>query len=102
MRKKNEQVAPPTANELQAAATQLSNPTSLTLLSYLYKSGFGLQSSIIKATAFSQSTVSKQLKALLTAGLVSKEKFRTCNIYSLNRPQFVRFGLAIDVWLKEN
>ena len=101
MPKKIETATPPTQFELHKVAKLLASNTSLTILRYLYHAGFGLQNSIVKATGFGQSTISKQLKFLITAGLVSKERFRTCIIYSCNRAVFQRLGLEIEVWLSD-
>src|SRR4051812_41010366 len=101
MRIKKLHLNPPTSRELQAAAKELANATSLTVLRYLFHAGFGLQSSIINGTGIKQSALSKKLSALLSIGLVTKDCFRTCKIYSLNRDHFQMLGFDINVWLGE-
>jgi DNA-binding MarR family transcriptional regulator len=101
MKKAKEPLPPPSPRQLKSAAKCLANETSLTILKFLNISGFGLSSSIIKATGYHQSTISKQMKSLHALGLVKKERLRTCNIFSVNKDRFKYLGISIEVWLDE-
>jgi DNA-binding transcriptional ArsR family regulator len=100
MRKSKEPLPPPSNEDLLSVAKVLANQTSLTILRHLYKAGFGLNSSIVRNTGYSQSCVSKQLKVMRSLRIVNYERVRTCKIYSLNKDRFEQFGLSIEVWLQ--
>jgi DNA-binding MarR family transcriptional regulator len=88
-----------TIEDLQDVAKILANETSLAMLRFIYTAEIAIQYSLIKACGILQPTCSKQLTKLIHAGLITKERYRSTRMYSINKSGWKKYGLSYRLWL---